>query len=108
MKPVFMTSPLIAFKPEDDNGRTIMYNILLNPYYYHLFTSFLTFFRYMSSSPREAHQNRRADGDPLDAFSFYIFFGDELISVTADVCEAFCLFRVFCGLIFSDFRAFRG
>ena len=26
----------------------------------------------------------------------------------ADVCEAFCLFRVFCGLKFRVFRAFRG
>ena len=108
MKPVFMTSPLIAFKPEDDNGRTIMYNILLNPYYYHLFTIFLTFFRHMSFSPREAFRNRLQTEAPSMLFLFTYSFGDELFSVTADVCEAFCLFRVFCGLIFSDFRAFRG
>jgi hypothetical protein len=54
----------------------------------------------MSFSPREAFRNRRADGGHLDDFSFTYSFGDELFSVTADVCEAFLF--VPC-LLWTDF-----
>ena len=102
-----MTSPLIAFQPEDDNGRTIVYNILLNLYYYHLFTFFLNIFSCPSLHAKRIETAEQTEAT-LMIFPFTYSFGDELISITADVCEAFCLFRVFCGLIFSDFRAFRG
>ena len=47
---------------------------------------------------REAHGNRRADGGLPDSSTKKSHNINKLIRNMADVCEAFCLFRVFCGL----------
>ena len=60
--------------------------------------------------PREAMNNRRADGGHLDLLQSIMSCLLKIISTMADVCEAICLFRVFCGAlnqkIFVFFRVF--
>ena len=49
---------------------------------------------------RAAHDNRRTVGGRSDSSSIRITYCHKLFRTMADVCEAFCFFRVFCGLIF--------